>query len=58
MKIVATVLLLLSLCACAEQGTFERAGEDIDDAVDDVREGVEDVEDAVDDVRDDRRRRR
>jgi hypothetical protein len=54
MKLIAAMLLVLPLLACARQGTFERAGEDIDDTVEDVREGVEDV---IDDARDRRRRR-
>jgi hypothetical protein len=54
MKLIAAMLLVLPLLGCARQGTFERAGEDIDDTVEDVREGVEDV---IDDARDRRRRR-
>jgi hypothetical protein len=48
MRIFAAMLLLLMLWACARQGSFERAGEDIDQAVEDVRG---DVEEAIDDVR-------
>jgi hypothetical protein len=55
MRMLAAMLLLLPLWACARQGPFERAGEDVDDAVEDVRENVED---AIDDARDDVERRR
>ncbi|HEY4645980.1 MAG TPA: hypothetical protein VIH25_06830 [Steroidobacteraceae bacterium] len=48
MRMFAAMLLLLMLCACARQGSFERTGKDIDEAVEDVRGGVEE---AIDDVR-------
>ena len=49
MRILAGMVVVLALAACAPQGRFERAGEAVDDTIDDVREGVGDV---VDDVRD------
>jgi hypothetical protein len=55
MKAWAAMLLLLPLCACAGPGTFERAGENADDAIGNVRDGVGDV---ADDVRDDVERSR
>jgi hypothetical protein len=55
MKIIYGMIILLPLCACDEQGPLERAGEEVDEAVDDVRNGRETpenrVDDAVDDVR-------
>jgi hypothetical protein len=56
--------LLLLLVGCEKQGPLERAGEEIDEAVEDVRAGgettankiddaVDEVVDAADDVRDD-----
>jgi len=56
MRVLAAMLLLLPLWACERQGPLERAGEEIDEAVEDVRAGGETlgnrVDDAVDDVRD------
>ncbi len=56
MKIVYGMILLLPLWACEKQGPLERAGEEVDEAVKDVRNGGETtghkVDDAVDDVRD------
>jgi hypothetical protein len=49
MKLLVALLLLLPLCACSTQGSFERTGKNADDAIDNVRDGVGDV---VDDVRD------
>jgi predicted small lipoprotein YifL len=55
MKILMGLLLTLSLFACGKQGPLERAGEEIDEAVEDVRAGGETtgnrIDDAVDDVR-------
>jgi hypothetical protein len=54
--------LLLALAACAPQGRFERAGETVDESIEDVREGVrdvvEDVRETAEDVGDDVERRR
>ena len=62
MKILAVMLLACPLWACQTQGRFENAGRNVDDAVDDVREGakdvIEDVREGAADVRDDVRRRR
>jgi hypothetical protein len=49
MKILTAIVVVLVLAACAPQGRFERAGQGVDDSIEDVREGVRDV---VDDVRD------
>jgi prefoldin subunit 5 len=50
-------LLMLSLTACDSQGPAERAGEEIDEAVDalqrDAEDMQEDIDDAIDDVRQD-----
>jgi hypothetical protein len=45
------------LYACETQGPFERAGEDVDESVENVRDIVEDVREGVEDARDDERRR-
>lgn len=62
MKRVIALLLLLPLWACAGQGTFQRAGKNTDDALDNVRDGVgdvvDDVRDGAKDVRDDVKRSR
>jgi hypothetical protein len=48
MKILVAVLMVLPLWSCASRGPFEQAGRDVDESVENVREGVEDV---IDDVR-------
>jgi len=62
MRILALLLLVSPLWACQTQGRFESAGKNVDDAVDDVREGakdvVEDVREGAEDVGDDVRKRR
>lgn len=49
------VALSLGLAACEQEGTLERAGEEVDEAVDTVREGEEStstqIDDAVDEAR-------
>jgi predicted small lipoprotein YifL len=49
-------LLTLGLAACEEKGPLEQAGEEIDEAVETVRDGEEStankVDDAVDELRD------
>ena len=56
MKIVYGMIMLLPLWACEKPGPLERAGEEVDEAVEDLRNGGETtgnkVDDAVDDVRD------
>ena len=59
-KRYATVLAFIGTAAlfagCEDQGPLERAGEEIDEAVEDVRAGGEttgnQIDDAIDDVRD------
>lgn len=55
-KSLVPVALLLMLVGCEKQGPLERAGEEIDEAVEDVRAGGETtdnkIDDAVDEVRD------
>ena len=62
MRILALLLLVSPLWACQTQGRFESSGKNVDDAVDDVREGakdvVEDVREGAEDVGDDVRKRR
>jgi hypothetical protein len=43
MKILALLLLVSPLWACQTQGRFESVGRNLDDAVEDVRDGAEDV---------------
>ena len=61
MRVLAVMLLLLTLGACAPQGRFERAGGAVDESIEDVREGVqdvvEDVRETVEDVNDDAKKR-
>jgi hypothetical protein len=62
MKVVCVVIASLVVVACAPQGRFERAGQDVDESIDDVREGVrdvvEDVRETAEDVGDNAERRR
>jgi hypothetical protein len=57
MKILMALLLTLPLLACEKQGPLEQVGEEIDEAVEDVRAGGETtankIDDAIDDVRKD-----
>jgi len=64
MKSFALLALLLALTACEKQGPLQRAGEEIDEAVEDVKNGgettgnkiddaIDEVVDAADDVRKD-----
>ena len=52
----AACVILLGLSACERQGPAERFGEEVDEAVEDARNGGETlgnkVDDAVDDARD------
>ena len=57
MKLLAVLLMTLPLyAACERKGPLERAGEEIDEAFEDVRNGGETLgnklDDAVDDVSD------
>lgn len=56
MKIIVALVLLLPLWGCEREGPLERAGEEIDEAVEDVRSGGETtgnaIDDAIDEVRD------
>jgi hypothetical protein len=64
MRAVVAILLAVSIGACQTSGPFERAGRDVDETIEIVREGtqdvIEDVREGAEDVRDDvtRRRRR
>jgi hypothetical protein len=55
-NILAPLAFLIVLVGCERQGPLERAGEEVDEAVEDVRNGGEtlgnQVDDAVDEVRD------
>jgi ElaB/YqjD/DUF883 family membrane-anchored ribosome-binding protein len=56
------MLVVSPLWGCQTQGPFEKAGRNVDDSIEDVREGaedvIEDVREGVEDVRDDVQRRR
>ena len=57
MKLLALLLLTLPLyVACEREGPLERAAEEVDEAIEDARNGGETVankvDDAIDDVRD------
>jgi hypothetical protein len=49
--------MMLLLLACEKEGPLERAGEEIDEAVEDIRAGGEttenQIDDAIDEVRED-----
>lgn len=47
--------LLLGLAACEKEGPMERAGEEVDEAVDSVREGGENAANRADDAIDEAR---
>lgn len=51
--VFAPFALLLLLVGCDRQGPLERAGEQVDEAVEDVRAGAEAAGDKIDDVVDD-----
>lgn len=57
MKKIAVLMLMLPLFACGQQGPLEQLGEEIDEGVEDIRNGGEtlgnQIDDAVDEVRDD-----
>jgi hypothetical protein len=57
MKVFAILLMTLPLyVACDKQGPLQRAGEEVDEAIEDARNGGEtlgnQVDDAIDDARD------
>mgnify|MGYP006217648559 CR=1 FL=1 len=43
------VFMLFGLAACEDDGSMERAGEEIDDAARDLREGADDAADDLED---------
>lgn len=56
--IALAAAVAMSLAACEKQGPLERAGEEVDEAVDTVKNGGEEstatkVDDAIDDARED-----
>lgn len=55
MRLLTALLLALFLLGCDNDGAAERAGENIDEAVDDVRAGGEAVGERIDDAVDDTR---
>jgi hypothetical protein len=52
MSLVFCGVLLAALAGCKEPGPFEQAGEEIDEAVDTVRDGKESVANKLDDAAD------
>ncbi len=55
MKLLTALLLTLPLLGCDNDGAAERAGEEIDETVEDVRAGGETVGNRIDDAVDDTR---
>lgn len=57
MRTLLVLLLALPLGACDRTGPLERAGEEIDEAIEDVRAGGEtagnQIDDVIDEARDD-----
>ena len=51
--LAAGALLSLSLLGCERQGPAERAGESIDETVDEVRDQMDEAGDSLDDMADD-----
>jgi len=49
-KILFSAIAALVLCACAEKGPAERAGEALDDAADSVGDAARDVRDEAEDL--------
>lgn len=53
--VVLACVGVLGLAACEEDGPAERAGERIDDAIDDARDRLDDAADELDDAADELR---
>jgi hypothetical protein len=57
MKKILALMFVLPLFACAEKGPLEQLGEELDEGVEDIRNGGEtlgnQIDDTVDDIRDD-----
>jgi hypothetical protein len=53
MKTSAVLLLILALTACAKQGPLEQLGEEVDEGVEDIRNGGETLGNEIDDILDD-----
>jgi hypothetical protein len=57
MKLLMLIPIAFLLLACEKQGPLERAGEEIDEAVEDVKAGGETtgnkIDDAIDEARED-----
>jgi len=56
MKWLMLIPMTMLLLACEKQGTLERAGEEIDEAVEDVKAGGETTANKIDDAFDDARK--
>jgi hypothetical protein len=52
-KFAVVIPMMLLLLACEKEGPLERAGEEIDEAVEDIRAGGETTENQIDDAIDD-----
>lgn len=55
LKVLLAAVLVTGLAACEQQGPAERVGEEIDEAVESVRDGGESVATKVDDAVDELR---
>jgi len=51
-KILAAGIVVLGLSACKPEGPLERFGEEVDEGIEDVREGGETLGNQIDDVGD------
>lgn len=56
MKKLSVLLFMLALFGCTEKGPLEQLGEEIDEGVEDVRNGGETLGNQIDDAFDDVRR--
>lgn len=56
MKLLMIIPLAFLLLACEKQGPLERAGEEIDEAVEDIKAGGETTGNKIDDAMDEARK--
>lgn len=56
MKLLILIPMAFLLMACEKQGTLEQAGEEIDEAIEDIKAGGETTGNKIDDAIDDARK--
>ena len=49
LAVIFSVFMLVGLAACEDEGPMERAGENIDDAANDLERNMEDAGDEIED---------